>query len=82
MNVITDSIEISTHGHTGIIDITPQVERALEDTGFKRGNLTVFVSGSTAGISSIEYESGLIKDLPEAFEKLAPTGVTYHRDEA
>ncbi len=47
-----------------------------------KNNLTVFVSGSTAGITSIEYEPGLLKDLPEAFEKLAPTGVTYHHDEA
>ena len=82
MNVINDSVEISTRGHTDIIDITPQVERVLGDAKLKRGNLTVFVSGSTAGITSIEYEPGLLKDLPEAFEKLAPTGVTYHHDAA
>ncbi len=82
MNVITDSIEISTRGHTDIIDITLQVELALEEAEFRCGNLTVFVSGSTAGITSIEYEPGLLKDLPEAFEKMAPTGVTYHHDEA
>jgi secondary thiamine-phosphate synthase enzyme len=81
MNVITDSVEISTHGHTDIVDITPQVERALGEAGLKRGSLTVFVSGSTAGITSIEYEPGLLKDLPDAFEKFAPTGVTYHHDE-
>ena len=52
------------------------------ESELKNGNLTVFVSGSTAGITSIEYEPGLLKDLPEAFEKLAPTGVTYHHDAA
>ena len=80
MKVVTNYIEISTRGHTDIIDITPQVERILAEANLKRGNLTVFVSGSTAGITSIEYEPGLLKDLPEAFERLAPTGVTYHHD--
>ena len=80
MKVVTNYIEISTRGHTDIIDITPQVERVLTEANLKRGNLTVFVSGSTAGITSIEYEPGLLKDLPEAFERLAPTGVTYHHD--
>ncbi len=82
MKIINDSIEISTRGNTDIIDITPQVKRVLEETKLKKGNLTIFVSGSTAGITSIEYEPGLIKDLPEAFEKLAPTGITYHHDDA
>ena len=82
MKVFTDSVEISTRGHTDIIDITPQVERVLGEAKLKNGNLTVFVSGSTAGITSIEYEPGLLEDLPEAFEKLAPTGVTYHHDAA
>ncbi|GAX61862.1 secondary thiamine-phosphate synthase enzyme [Candidatus Scalindua japonica] len=82
MNVITDSVEISTRGHTDIIDITPQLEQALKDSKLKCGNLTVFVSGSTAGITSIEYEPGLLKDLPEAYDKIAPTGVTYHHDAA
>ncbi len=82
MNVITDSVEISTRGHTDIIDITPQVEQVLMEAELERGNLTVFVSGSTAGITSIEFEPGLLKDLPEDFEKMAPTGVTYHHDAA
>ena len=82
MRVLTDSVEISTRGHTDIIDITQQVEQVLWESELKNGNLTVFVSGSTAGITSIEYEPGLLKDLPEAFEKLAPTGVTYHHDAA
>jgi secondary thiamine-phosphate synthase enzyme len=58
------------------------VEQVLCESELKNGNLTVFVSGSTAGITSIEYEPGLLKDLPGAFEKLAPTGVTYHHDAA
>ncbi len=82
MNVLTGYVEISTRGHTDIVDITQQVEQVLGESELKNGSLNVFVSGSTAGITSIEYEPGLLKDLPEAFEKMAPTGVTYHHDAA
>jgi secondary thiamine-phosphate synthase enzyme len=82
MKVLTGYVEISTRGHTDIVDITQQVEQVLGESELKNGNLTVFVSGSTAGITSIEYEPGLLKDLPEAFEKMAPTGVAYHHDAA
>ncbi len=80
MQIITDSIELSTKGHTDIKDITKDVQNVLAKSGLQEGNLTVFISGSTAGITTIEYEPGLLKDLPEAFEKFAPTGVTYHHD--
>jgi secondary thiamine-phosphate synthase enzyme len=80
MQIITDTFAVSTRGHTDIIDITPQINNVLRTSSLQEGNLMVFVSGSTAGITSIEYEPGLLKDLPEAFEKIAPTGVTYHHD--
>ncbi|MFQ5865974.1 MAG: secondary thiamine-phosphate synthase enzyme YjbQ [bacterium] len=80
MKIITDSIEISTRGYTDIIDITQEVQTVLNKSELTKGSLTVFVSGSTAGVTTIEYEPGLLKDLPEAFEKVAPIGVTYHHD--
>lgn len=80
MKTFTDSIDISTQGHTDIIDITQEVQNVLHKSGLTEGSLTVFISGSTAGVTTIEYEPGLLKDLPEAFERLAPTGVTYHHD--
>ncbi|RMF66581.1 MAG: YjbQ family protein [Calditrichaeota bacterium] len=80
MKIVTDSIEIATRGHTHILDVTGEVQDVLKRSGLQEGSLTLFVSGSTAGVTSIEYEPGLLKDLPEAFEKLAPTGVTYHHD--
>jgi len=80
MQIVTDSIELATKGHTDIIDITPQVDTILKKSGILEGSLMVFVAGSTAGITSIEYEPGLLKDIPEAFEKFAPTGVIYHHD--
>lgn len=80
MEIITTTFELSTNGHTDIKDVTSRVQEVLSASGLREGCLTVFVSGSTAGITTIEYEPGLLKDLPEAFEKFAPTGVTYHHD--
>lgn len=82
MRMITDRVGISTKGHTDIVDITGGISEALDRSGLKRGTITVFVSGSTAGVTTIEYEPGLVRDLPEAFEKFAPAGKTYHHDAA
>jgi len=82
MRIITDSFELSTRGHTDIIDLTPQVAAALNRSELREGQALVFVAGSTAGITSIEYEPGLLRDLPEAFDKVAPIGATYHHDAA
>jgi len=63
---------LSTQGETDIIDITPNLESGLKRSGIGEGVLSIFVSGSTAGITTVEYEPGLIQDLKEAFERLAP----------
>lgn len=81
MKIITDSIEISTRGHTDIVDVTPQVRDVLFRCGLQEGRLTVFISGSTAGVTTIEYEPGLLKDLPETLDKIAPMGARYHHDD-
>ena len=78
--VATHSFSVSTRGHTDIIDISDQVHKVVAKSGLKSGIATVFVSGSTAGVTTIEYEPGLLKDLPEAFERIAPTGRMYHHD--
>jgi len=65
--VITDRFAVSTRGHTDIIDISDRVREAVAKSGLKSGIATLFVSGSTAGITTTEYEPGLLKDLPEAF---------------
>ncbi|NQS98949.1 MAG: YjbQ family protein [candidate division Zixibacteria bacterium] len=80
MTIITEYIHFNTKGFTDIIDITPEVKSLLNKHRLKDGQVTVFVGGSTGGITTIEYESGLLKDLPEALEKIAPTGKTYHHD--
>jgi secondary thiamine-phosphate synthase enzyme len=80
MKVITDYIPISTKGFTDIIDITSQVTDTIQRSQVKSGAATVFISGSTAGVTTIEYEPGLLKDLPEALEKIAPMNKRYHHD--
>jgi len=80
VQVITETISLSTRGNTDILDITPQVQEIIQAAKLKEGQITLFVSGSTAGLTTIEYEPGLMKDLPEAFERMAPTGRRYHHD--
>jgi len=81
MRVATDYIPISTRGRNDIIDITQQVAEVIRNNEMQQGTATVFVSGSTAGITTIEYEPGLLKDLPEAFEKIAPMNARYCHDD-
>lgn len=80
MKVITDSIQIATKGFTDIIDITSPVAGVVKRSGINSGTATVFIAGSTAGVTTIEYEPGLLKDLPEAFEKIAPMNQRYFHD--
>jgi secondary thiamine-phosphate synthase enzyme len=81
MKLITDSVSLSTRGDADIIDITPHVSALLGRHGFTHGQALVFVSGSTAGITTIEYEPGLLKDIPAVFEKIAPqNGRYFHED--
>lgn len=81
MQVITDFIDISTQGYSDIADITPQVEEVLRRSSMTEGQLTVFVPGSTAGVTTIEYEPGLLKDFPKALEVLAPSNGQYDHDD-
>jgi secondary thiamine-phosphate synthase enzyme len=80
MTTKTERIALATKGFSDIHDLTPQVSAALKKAGLQNGIVTVFVAGSTAGVTTIEYEPGLLKDLPAAFEKLAPMNVHYHHD--
>lgn len=77
MSIVTQSFRIKTRGNTDILDITGDVKKALKDTTIKNGIANVFVPGSTAGITTIEYEPGLKKDLPAAFERIAPQNIEY-----
>lgn len=77
----TYSFAIDTEGFNDIIDITSQVKLLLDKSTFSEGNMLVFVPGATAGITTIEYEPGLLQDYPKFFEKIIPMSETYHHDE-
>jgi len=71
---------LSTKGFNDVINITDQIEKALNKSKTKQGICLVFVKGSTAGITAIEYEPNLIKDWQEFIEKLIPQNKKYHHD--
>jgi secondary thiamine-phosphate synthase enzyme len=77
----TEEIQFETGGPGDIIDITSKLSDAIHKYGLKSGTVTAFVPGSTGGITTIEYEPGLLKDLPELMEKLVPSDRPYQHDE-
>ncbi len=80
MAVKSISFQIKTKGQTDIHDITDRVQQELSASGIKNGTATLFVPGSTAGVTTIEYESGVLNDLKMAVERLAPEGIHYDHD--
>jgi secondary thiamine-phosphate synthase enzyme len=80
MAVITKSIRFETMGETDVIDITGEVAEAVRDEEISSGTVTVFVPGSTAGVTTIEYEGGAVRDYQEALDRIAPRGVHYHHN--
>ena len=76
-----ENINLKTEGFTEIIDITEKLNEILDESKISNGLLTVSVSGSTAGITSIEYEPGLISDMKKAYEKIAPENGHYKHNE-
>jgi len=80
MNVINDSINLQTQGFNDMFDITGDVSRCLEAHGMRSGTVTIFVPGSTGGLTTIEFESGLATDFAEFMEKIIPQNASYHHD--
>lgn len=81
MEIKTLDFSISTRGNSEVVDITDHVQSKLEESGMSEGSVLIFVPGATAGVTTIEYEPGLLKDYPEFFEKIAPSSKTYHHNE-
>ena len=74
------AFSLHTKGFNDIIDITSQVVSIAGESKIKNGVVTVFCPGSTGTITTIEYESGVLKDLKRAIEKIAPSNITYEHD--
>ena len=81
MDILTESFTVNSKGNTDIIDVTNDVQAKVSSSGFVEGSAIVFVGGSTAGITTIEFEPGLKKDYPNFFERIVPSNITYHHDQ-
>ena len=80
MNIITKTIFHQTRGENDIVDITDEVIQAINSTKMNTGTVTIFVPGSTGAITTIEYEPGLLLDLPNILEKIAPRNIPYEHE--
>lgn len=78
--IITRKISLQSKGHCDIIDITPQVEQQVAETSINNGTATLFVAGSTAGLSTIEFEPGLLSDFKGMWERNVPQNISYDHD--
>ena len=76
----SEKIALNTKGFSDVIDITSKVVSILERSGAKNGLITVFCPGSTGAVTTIEYESGVLKDLQWAIEKIVPSDIPYEHD--
>lgn len=78
--IINQKIALHTKGDCDIIDVTSEIERRISDAGISTGTVTVFVPGSTAGITTIEFESGVLSDLKAMWDRIVPKNLTYAHD--
>jgi secondary thiamine-phosphate synthase enzyme len=76
----TFALQVKTTSGTDILDLTAAVQQEVEQTGITSGLLTLFISGSTAALSTIEFESGVVNDLRAAIERLFPRDLNYEHD--
>ncbi|WP_321429396.1 secondary thiamine-phosphate synthase enzyme YjbQ [uncultured Methanolobus sp.] len=81
MAVYSGNFDLDTSGNADVIDITAGVSEIVMASGLDNGIVLVYVPGSTAAITTIEYEPGLVQDMKEALERLAPEGRVYHHNE-
>ena len=77
MAIVTKTIRVSTKKDVDLKDITASVSSIVKRSGLKEGIATIFVPGATGSVSTIEYEPGLLKDIPKALERIAPSGIDY-----
>ena len=78
MAVITEYLRISTRGDTDVVDITSDVNRKLQALKIKNGVVNINVCGSTAAVTTCEFEPGLVQDIKDIFNKMIPSGRYHH----
>lgn len=82
MTVVTKSLTFKTRGNCDIIDITSEVASEVKQAGVGSGMVTLFISGSTAGLTTIEYERGLLGDFKEMWDRVIPQNMPYEHNKA
>jgi secondary thiamine-phosphate synthase enzyme len=80
--VFRTTIQVETHGEGEIVNLTPRVEQAITASGVQEGIASIFIVGSTAAITTIEYEPGILSDLRRALSVIAPDDIPYAHDAA
>ncbi len=80
LTVISKQFTIHTDGECDVLNITKRVTDALNDSRLRSGVVTIFISGSTGALTTIEYESGLIQDLSNILERIAPKNMSYEHE--
>ena len=75
--VVTGSVHIDTQGHCDIVDITDEVAETVTESGLLNGIVTVFCPGATGGLTTVEYERGVVADIQRVFDEIAPEDVDY-----
>ena len=81
MTVVHKELRLRRTSETDIVDITPQVEKIVETSKIKNGIVTIFNAGSTGGIITLEYEPGLVKDIPDFLERIIPKSLNYYHEQ-
>ena len=81
MTVVTEDITFQTKGNCDIIDITHLVAKKVENSGVSKGTVTLFVCGSTAGVTTIEYDPRLLKDFQDMWDRVIPQSISYEHNE-
>ena len=81
MRILNERILLSTKASGDFVDITGEISRLLKASGMQTGSILVFAVGSTATITTLEYEPGLLADMSEFYEQLASSGKHYYHDD-
>jgi secondary thiamine-phosphate synthase enzyme len=81
MEIVTEQFSVSSRGNSEVVDITEHVANLLAQRKLREGIAVVFVAGSTASLTTTEFEPGLRRDIPEALQRVAPQGARYHHDD-
>jgi secondary thiamine-phosphate synthase enzyme len=80
MQILTKTIFLRSKGEGDMIDITPETSKILTQSKIRDGIITIFVSGSTAAVTTIEYEPGLKQDFPNMLSRIAPRNLEYQHE--